>query len=130
MKSYKSKFSESLTPTSEMTNLDEIQYFIDSENIIGIFPIPSEEGIVESIREEIDFPFIAESDIFKAYAKMIINGKTHYIVYFPSSITPRDLDTFKRIVEMTDDGKFEKIIVLITKSHTPGEYNNWSSTKQ
>lgn len=128
MEKYKSKFSEALTPTSEMADLDQIQYFIDSEKVIEFFPIPSSEGIVDSIRKEIDFPFIAETDIFEAYAKMIVHGKTHYMLYFPSSTTPRDFNILRKLVEMTGKGKLEKVIVLIPKSFAPGEYKNWSGT--
>lgn len=129
MEKYKSKFSEALEPTSKMANLDEIQYFIDSEKRVQVFPIPDSEGIVDSIRMEIDFPYVTDHDVYSAYAKLIVLGKTHYIVFFPKSTSPRELNNFKSMIEMTE-GKLEKVIILIPETYKAGDYTNWSKTNE
>lgn len=111
MEAYKSKFSEALTPESEMINLDEIEQFRDSDEQLKILTIKPAQGLVYSLKEALpEFTYIANTDYLEALKKMLVSDTNYFIVDFLGSIIPRDLETFKKMVSHT---RFKKVIALV-----------------
>jgi len=118
MKAYKSKFTEALTPESEMVNLDEIEQFKDSHLQLKILPIKLASGIVSSLREALpEFKYLPSIDYVDVMGKMLISDSNYFLIDFLQGITPRELEIFKKMVANT---RFKKVIALVPSTMNRG----------